>query len=118
MVDQVDPMKVHEEESAPLNKYPMLSKESISSLPFTLENLMNVLKQAYDYMDHVGLSKNTSENNLIVAIGNTGCGKSTMLTSLVYGPEALSTKKLEYEVQLPLADGSFKVKVKKRVVID
>ena len=91
MVDQVDPMMVHEEESAPLDKYPLLSKESISSLPLTLENLMNVLKQAYEYLDNVGLSKNASQNNLIVAIGNTGCGKSTMLTSLVYGPESLSS---------------------------
>ena len=41
-------------------------------------------------------SLNNLENkDIIVGLGNTGCGKSTMLTSLVYGTEALVNKEME-----------------------
>lgn len=33
-------------------------------------------------------------HEIILAIGNTGCGKSTMLTSLVFGPGALEEREI------------------------
>jgi len=33
-----------------------------------------------------------------VALGNTGCGKCTMFTSLIHGPEALEIQKKEEEI--------------------
>ncbi len=35
------------------------------------------------------------DDTLICAFGNTGCGKSTMFTSLVYGKECLHLTKIE-----------------------
>ncbi len=29
------------------------------------------------------------DSNVVLVLGNTGCGKSTMLSSLVYGPDTL-----------------------------
>ena len=34
------------------------------------------------------------DGDLIVAIGNTGCGKSTMLTSLIYGCDSLKESRI------------------------
>lgn len=32
--------------------------------------------------------------NVILAVGSTGCGKSTMLNALIWGPESLEPKKI------------------------
>lgn len=56
----------------------------------TLVNLAMVLKKVFERL-------NAAENaDLVLAIGNTGCGKSTMLTSIVFGPGHLEevTKKV------------------------
>ena len=39
--------------------------------------------------------KSLKEKTVIIALGSTGVGKSTMLNSLIYGPEALEIKKIE-----------------------
>jgi len=77
-----------------------------------LENLVAILERAYKTL------KDIHQANLILAVGNTGCGKSTMLTSLMFGTDALEEKKIEYEIDIPLADGSIKKKKKKKTVID
>ena len=41
-----------------------------------------------------------------MAVGNTGCGKSTMLTSLMYGPDALELRKIDYEIKIPQTKGN------------
>ena len=62
-------------------------------MPCTLGNLIEILKRAQNYiLEHV---PNLSEGSLIIAIGNTGCGKSTMLTSLIYGTESLQETRIE-----------------------
>ena len=33
--------------------------------------------------------------NLVLALGNTGCGKSTMFNGLLFGPDSLELKKKE-----------------------
>ena len=36
---------------------------------------------------------------MIVAVGNTGCGKSTMLSSIIYGPDSLYEKKFTEKIK-------------------
>lgn len=70
-----------------------LDKEKILQMPCTLGNLIEILKRAQSYiLEHV---PNLQDGNLIVAIGNTGCGKSTMLTSLIYGTDSLQELRIE-----------------------
>jgi hypothetical protein len=50
--------------------------------------------------------------DLVLAIGNTGCGKSTMLSSIVYGPGHLSEVKKDIEIETKKG----KKKIKKTVI--
>ena len=52
-----------------------------------LSNLIGILKRSRKYF--VEQVPNLKDGDLVVAIGNTGCGKSTMMTSLMYGTESL-----------------------------
>ena len=36
-----------------------------------------------------------SKGNIVLVVGYTGCGKSTMLSSLIYGPKSLELTKVE-----------------------
>ena len=61
----------------------------------------------------------------MIAIGNTGCGKSTMFSSLLYGPGALEKKAIFEEVEILAPSGrdrkkgaSGVTKKHKRFVID
>ena len=38
-----------------------------------------------------------NDANLVVAIGNTGSGKSTMLSSIIFGPDSLHVTDIEFE---------------------
>lgn len=49
----------------------------------TLDNLVLILEEAYKTLQPI------VQANLILAIGGTGCGKSTMLTSMMFGKDAL-----------------------------
>ena len=51
---------------------------------------------------------------MIVAVGNTGCGKSTMLSSIIYGPDSLYEKKFTEKIKT----GGNKFKEIQRAVID
>ena len=52
---------------------------------FNLSNIVVVLREVFNRMD----IKDLKERDLILAIGNTGSGKSTMFSSLVFGPDQL-----------------------------
>lgn len=60
----------------------------------TLENLIDVCQAVFANLEHI------RDCELIMAIGNTGCGKSTMISSLVFGPEMheLTNKKEKKEI--------------------
>jgi ABC-type lipoprotein export system ATPase subunit len=77
-----------------------------------LENLVLILEEAFKTL------KSVHSNHLILAVGNTGSGKSTMLTSLMFGSNALHETKVEYEIKVPELDGPTKTKIKKKKVID
>ena len=53
-----------------------------------------------------------------MAIGNTGCGKSTMLNSLILGPECLEETQQESKIIIKIPNGKEKIKVYKTSVID
>ena len=42
------------------------------------------------------------DKDIILAIGNTGSGKSTMLTSLIYGTDYLILEKQTYQIQIQI----------------
>lgn len=45
--------------------------------------MVEYLKSAKEHMEFL------QDGDIVLVLGNTGCGKSTMLSSLVYGPENL-----------------------------
>lgn len=81
-------------------------------MPFTLENLILVLDQIYGQLEVA------KDADLILAIGSTGCGKSTMMTSLVFGPNALEIKTINKDIEIMDRDGNRKVKQKQFQYID
>jgi ABC-type dipeptide/oligopeptide/nickel transport system ATPase component len=56
--------------------------------------------------------------NIVLVIGNTGCGKSTMLSSLLKGPDALELKQITYTIEVPNTNGTTVTRQKSKQVID
>ena len=50
-----------------------------------MSNIVIVLREVFDRLD----VKELRDKDLVLAIGNTGSGKSTIFSSLVFGPENL-----------------------------
>jgi ABC-type nitrate/sulfonate/bicarbonate transport system ATPase subunit len=73
-------------------------------MAMTLDNMILILEQAFKTL------KNVNDGNLILAIGNTGCGKSTMMSSLMFGSEALEIRRELQEIEVPLVGGGVKKK--------
>lgn len=89
----------------------VLEKENIESLKKSIANIAEVLKAALTKFEEA------SGKDVILAIGNTGSGKSTMLTSLIYGTDMLAEKKENYYVNVPQQSGQIKKKKKAKTVI-
>ena len=70
-----------------------IDKETLKNKECTMINLAMALKLVFDELEAADGA------DLVLAIGNTGCGKSTMLTSIVYGPGHLMEVKREIEVE-------------------
>lgn len=60
-----------------------LQKQEIIKMDISIKVLKTCLQKAFKALDLI------KDFDTVLAVGNTGCGKSTMLTSLVFGPEAL-----------------------------
>ena len=78
-----------------LDNLEQLTNDQIKELEFNLGNIRRVLIQ----FEKMNLLKgvDTYDTDLCVTIGNTGCGKSTMLNSLCFGPESLKETFLKNE---------------------
>lgn len=87
-------------------------KESIAKMECTLTNLVAILKWAFEQVKFV------ENQDVVVALGNTGCGKSTMFTSLIYGSQALELKQLQETVLEKTKNGPPKEKISKRWIIE
>ena len=83
----------------------LLNKDVIKDMAVSLDNLVMILEEAYKTLNEV------NNSNLILAVGSTGCGKSTMLTSLMFGSEALEMKKSKKEIDVPVSGGGFRKKM-------
>ena len=61
-------------------------------MPFRLYEIVSILKAALIDLEKI------EDKDVIIVLGNTGCGKSTMLNSLLLGPDSLeeTTIKVEY----------------------
>ena len=81
-------------------------------LPLNIKTLKDCLAKAFKALDLI------KGHEMIVAIGNTGCGKSTMLTSLVFGPAALEEREIINEIEIKKNGKVIKTKKKKTTVID
>ena len=82
-----------------------------------LKNIYRVLNVAFE---DLGTAK---DSDLIVAIGNTGCGKSTMLSSIIFGPNSLHKTTISEKKMIQTRDRKTKTtitkeKIIKKVVID
>lgn len=71
-----------------------LQKEEIKKMPLSVRALRSCLVKAFKALDLI------RGHETILAVGNTGCGKSTMLTSLVFGPDSLELQNCEKKIDV------------------
>lgn len=90
----------------------MLKKENIKKMPLDLATIRDVLQVAFKQLDKI------KDADVVLVIGNTGSGKSTMLSSLLKGPDALESKIIEFMIDIPQKDGTKVQKPKTKTVID
>lgn len=63
-------------------------------MPNKLYQIVSILKAALNDLDKV------DDQDLVIVLGNTGCGKSTMLNSLLLGPDSLHEIYIKEQVTL------------------
>lgn len=69
------------------------TKEEIQKMECNFENLIPLLDLIFETFNMVDGA------DLLLSVGNKGCGKSTMINSLMYGPQSLEEKQLEFSVR-------------------
>ena len=69
------------------------SKEEIKKMECNFENLIPLLDLIFETFNMVDGA------DLLLTVGNKGCGKSTMINSLMYGSQSLEEKSLEFQVR-------------------
>lgn len=79
---------------------------------FSLKNVVSACKEVFATVEKA------DDKEIVVALGNPGSGKSSMFTSLVYGPHSLERKKVEYEFEIPSSDGTILLKKKNKYHIE
>lgn len=75
-------------------------------MPFRLYEIVSILKAALIDLEKI------EDKDIILVLGNTGCGKSTMLNSLLLGSDCLEETKIMTEIMI-----GEKVKKRKKLVI-
>ena len=88
-----------------------LNKEYIRSRDFNLANLHTILEPVFKSIREV------DNADLVVCLGDTGCGKSSLLSAIVHGPDKMILKTLEKEIRIKRGK-SIKTKIIKNEVID
>ena len=77
-----------------MDNHNLLEKATVEKMNCKLKSIYEVLRAAFDTLAPA------KDANLVVAIGNTGCGKSTMLSSIIYGPDSLHHTQIEEQVKV------------------
>ena len=89
------------------------NKESLRKVKkVSLDELYEYLVDAFEYVNKV------RDQQCIIAFGNTGCGKSTMFNSLIYGAENMKEKIVQREIEFPDRQGNKKKRLKPFKVVD
>ena len=78
----------------------ILTKQMVKDKKLTLKNLVKYLSAALKALKPI-----ENAEDIVLAIGNTGCGKSTMIISLLYGHECLEEKAIQTPYQTKGKDG-------------
>lgn len=68
-----------------------MDKSQIQDLEITLENIVRIGQAAFEKIACV------KDKDLVIGIGNTGSGKSTVLSSLAFGPQNHEEKKIKIQ---------------------
>ena len=78
-------------------------------------NLEVLYQQLVEMFNYINILRN---QQCIIAFGYTGCGKSTMFNSLIFGPSSVRVVNVETEIEVPLLNGKTIRKKKLRKTID
>ena len=70
------------------------TKEQLLGVNVSLTSIVSALRHAFAQFELV------DDADIVLAVGNTGCGKSTMLSSLVDGPDSLQLQTLREELAI------------------
>ena len=84
------------------------SRDKVKALDVSLKQLVICLKEALNGVSQV------NGKDIIVCLGNTGSGKTTMVNSLVHGPESLEIMEIKEKVKVKKG----KTKEVKKMVIE
>lgn len=83
-----------------------LTRESIRNLPCNLRSIFEVLSRAFDEFDkNNSFSMLDKDDQVVLTYGMTGSGKSTLINSLLFGPESLQFKLLTEEINFMKKNG-------------
>ena len=87
-----------------------LTRAQLKEKELNLITITDVLERAFEFM--------TFHKNIVITMGNSGCGKSTMLSSLLFGKDCLEQKDIVMEITNIDSSGNEVKKDKKCKVID
>lgn len=90
----------------------ILRKDNVIKRELSLKSIHDVLSEGFKVLRQI------QGANLVLVIGNTGSGKSTMLSSLLKGPGALEQKQITYTIEVPSNSGTTVTRQKSKQVID
>lgn len=65
-----------------------ISRQFVSKQPLTLSNIRKISQRAFQNFN------SDQTRNIMITIGDTGTGKSTLLNSIILGPEKLHKIKI------------------------
>lgn len=71
----------------------------VKRMPFELKNIVSVLDRAFAKIDP------HCHGDLVLLLGQTGDGKSTMLAALMYGSDKLDEVQIKEPIKIPKIDG-------------
>lgn len=90
----------------------ILKKSEVIKRELSLSSIHVVLREGFKVLQKI------KGAHIVLVIGNTGSGKSTMLSSLLRGPEFLEVKQIQFTIEVPGTDGTTTTKQKSKQVID
>lgn len=94
------------------DKADILNKANVITRELSLANIQEVLTEGFKVLEKIRGA------NIVLVIGNTGSGKSTMLSSLLKGPDALEIKQIKFTIDVPNKEGVMVRSERTKKVID